>query len=119
MKLLLDHNIDRRFRRFIPGHQISTTRERGWETPSNGILLKTATDAGFDAFVSIDKKIEHEQNLRTLPLPIIIIDAPSSALAWLIPFAPFLVELLKEPLDCMLFIIEPNGMVQRLTTPRR
>lgn len=118
MKILLDHNVDRRLRRFLPGHQISTTREMGWETLANGVLLKTATAAGFAVFVSIDKKIEHQQNLRTLPLPVFIIDAPSTALASLLPFAPFILALLKEPLDCLLYVIEPTGTVRRLAAPR-
>lgn len=63
MRVLFDHNVDRRFRRFLPGHLVSTTREMGWETLANGELLKAAADAGFAVFVSIDKKIEHQQNL--------------------------------------------------------
>jgi hypothetical protein len=90
----------------------------GWETLENGALLKAAADAGFDAFVSIDKKIEHEQNLMTLPLPVIVIDAPSNTLAALAPFAPFLIELLKSPLERVLLIIEPSGSVRRLILPR-
>jgi hypothetical protein len=118
VKLLFDHNVDRRFRRHLPGHVISTTREMRWDKLGNGLLLKAAADAGFEVFISIDKKIEHEQNLGTLPLPIVIVDAPSNALPVLIRFAPFLVELFKDKLDRLLFIVEPNGFVHRLTAPR-
>jgi hypothetical protein len=118
VKILFDHNLPRRFRRLLPVHEIATTREMGWETLENGALLKAAADAGFDAFVSIDKKIEHEQNLMTLPLPVIVIDAPSNTLAALAPFAPFLIELLKSPLERVLLIIEPSGSVRRLILPR-
>ncbi len=119
MKLLFDHNVDRRFRRHLSGHKTSTTRELGWEKLSNGLLIRAAADAGFEAFISIDKKIEHEQNLRNLPLPVIVIDAPSNALPALVPFAPFLLELLKLRLDHLLFIVEPAGVVHRLTAPRQ
>jgi hypothetical protein len=105
VKLLFDHNVDRRFRRHISGHEISTTREMGWEALENGALLKAAADGRFEAFVSIDKKIEHEQNLKTLPLPVVIIDAPSNALPALIPFAPLLLDLFKTPLDRLLFVV--------------
>jgi hypothetical protein len=118
VKLLFDHNVDRRFRRHIPGHEISTTREMGWEALGNGALLKAAADAGFQAFVSIDKKIEHEQNLKSLPLPVVIIDAPSNALPALVPFAPLLLDLFKAPLDRILFIVESTGLLHRLTAPR-
>ena len=118
MKALFDHNVDRRFRRYLPGHEIITTSEAGWETLGNGALLKSAKAAGFDVLISIDKNIEHEQNLRTLPLPIVIIDAPSNALPALIPFAPFLLDLVIAPLDPLLYIIEPTGRVHRLMAPR-
>jgi hypothetical protein len=91
----------------------------GWEEFENGLLLKAAADAGFAAFISIDKKIEHEQNLKALPLPIVIINAPSNTMPALFPFAPFVVDLLKGKLDRLLFIIEPTGFVHRLTAPRR
>ncbi len=119
MKLLFDHNVDRRFRRYIPGHEIRTTKEMGWETLSNGVLLKSAADAGFEAFVSIDKKIEHEQNLKILPLTVIVIDALSNALPTLIPFSPLLLDLLKQPVDPVLFVVEPTGRVHRLTASRK
>jgi len=118
LKLLFDHNVDRRFRKHLPGHDIKTTREMRWETLTNNVLLKIAADAGFDAFLSTDKTLEHEQNLLTLPLPIIVLDSISNALPALIPFAPILLDLLNSPLDRSLYIIQPNGVVLRLTSPR-
>ncbi len=34
----------------------------------------------FDAFVAVDKNLEHEQNLKALPLPIIVLDAMNNSL---------------------------------------
>ena len=90
----------------------------GWETLSNGVLLKRAADAGFEAFISVDKNIEYEQNLPNLPLPVIVIDASSNALQSLIPFASSLLELLARPLDRALFVVVANGAAMRLTSPR-
>jgi len=118
LKVLFAHNVDLRFRRHIIGHDISTTREMRWETLGNGKLLKTATASQFDVLVSVDKNMERAQNLTSLPLPVIILDAPSNALPALIPFATFLVELLKTPLDRALYIIEPSGTVRHLTARR-
>jgi hypothetical protein len=118
LKILFDHNVDRRFRRHLPGHEIKTTREMRWETLTNGLLLAAAANANFEAFLSIDKKLEHEQNLQTLPLPIIVIDSISNALPALVPFAPSVLELLKSPLDRLLYLIEPNGSVLGLASPR-
>jgi hypothetical protein len=90
----------------------------GWEEFENGVLLGAAAKASFGVFVSIDKKIEYEQNLLTLPLPVVVVDAPSNALPALLPFAPFLLELLDTTLERLLYVIEPSGTVLRLTTPR-
>lgn len=119
MKVLLDHNLPRRFRQLLANHEVRTTREMGWEEYKNGSLLSAAGNAGFGAFVSIDKNIEHEQNLLMLPLPTVVINAPSNALPARVPFAPYLCELLKLPLDRMLYIIEPTAVVVRLTAPRQ
>jgi hypothetical protein len=89
-----------------------------WEKLENGILIKAAADAGFEAFLSIDKKLEHQQNLQTLPLPVIVIDTLSSALPAFVPFAAPILELLKAPLQRMLYIVQSNGVVVRLTAPR-
>ena len=118
MKVLFDHNVDRRLRNLLAGHDVRTAREMGWEQLENGVLLRAAADDGFEALLSIDKKLEHEQNLRTLPLPVIVIDSRSNALPALAPFAPFLLDLLRSPLDRQLYIIQPGGAVIRLTKPR-
>lgn len=90
----------------------------GWDKFENGVLIKAAAEDGFDAFLSIDKKLEHEQNLRTLPLPVIVLDSVSNALPALLPFAAFVLDLPQAPLDRMLYVIQSDGVVLRLTAPR-
>ena len=117
MKILFDHNVDRRFRRHLAGHMIKTTREMGWETLANGLLLRECPGAGFEVFISIDKKLRHEQNLTTLPLPVVVLDAITNALPSLIPFAPGLLKVLSSPLDRCLYILDGAGTVTRLGGP--
>lgn len=90
----------------------------GWDKLENGALLRCTATEGFEAFLSVDKKLEHEQNLRALPLPIIVIDAPSTALPALLPFAPGLLMLLASPLDRVLHVVQSDGRVLRLSAPR-
>ncbi len=58
-----------------------------WEQLKNGELLRAAASNGFQAVLSIDKKIEHEQNLRRLPVAASILHSVSNSLASLKPFA--------------------------------
>jgi hypothetical protein len=75
LKVLFDHNVNRHFRRHLPSHQIKTAAEMGWDRLANGLLIQSAASASFEAFLTIDKKIRHEQNLNKLPLPVVLLDA--------------------------------------------
>ncbi len=90
-----------------------------WESLRNGALLATATDAQFDVFISTDKKLEFEQNLKTLPLPVVVLDAPTNSFEGVQVFAPFVQRLLRVPLQKRLYVIELTGSVVELTEPRR
>jgi hypothetical protein len=92
-----------------------------WEALANGLLLKAAAGSGFDAILCIDKNLEYEQNLKTLPLPVIVLDARTNAVHGLIPFTASLLKLLESPLEKLLYIlymIEKTGNVVCVTAPR-
>ncbi|MGD0767535.1 MAG: hypothetical protein ABSB42_04845 [Tepidisphaeraceae bacterium] len=119
MKVLLDHNLPRRFRQVLQGHQFRTTREMRWETLRNGALLAQAADAEFGAFISADKKLEFERNLKMLPLPLVVLDALTNSYEGVRDFAPFVQQLLTTRLQNRLYVIESTGNVVDLTEPRR
>ena len=118
MKILFDHNLPRRLREHLPGHEIRTTREMKWEQLRNGALMAVAAGAGFEVFVTIDKQIEHQQNLAALALAVVVVDGKSNALPALLPFAPYLRDLFASSLERALFIVEADGKVLRLREPR-
>ena len=89
-----------------------------WEQLRNGALLLAAREAGFDAFLTIDKQLEHQQNLAALALPVVVCDGESNALPALLPFAPFIRNLLATPLERSLYIVQESGDVLRLKAPR-
>jgi len=75
VKILFDHNLPRRLREHLPGHEIRTTREMKWEQLRNGALISSAVEARFEVFVTIDKQIEDQQNLATLALPVVVVES--------------------------------------------
>lgn len=119
MKILFDHNVDRRFRKHLPAHVVRTAREMSWDSLGNGALLRAAASGNFVAIVTIDKDIEFEQNLRALPLAVVVLDVKSNALPLLLPLARPLSDLLLTPLDHALYVIERSGAVVKLTAPRK
>ena len=80
MKVLLDECIDWRLAREIAGHEVATARQKGWTTIKNGELLKLATDAGFEAFVTVDRNLSFQQNVPALPFAVIVLRARSNRL---------------------------------------
>ena len=113
MKLLLDHNMPKQLRPLLVGHDARTTRQMRWEALTNGVLLREAADAGFGAIITVDKKMRREQNLRSLPLPVVTLDARSNAIDGVRPFVADLLKLLATPLDMAVYWIRADGSVVR------
>lgn len=59
----------------------------GWTSLGNGALLRQAA-AEFDAILTADQNIEFQQNLKTLPLAIVVLVADSNRLESLEPLVP-------------------------------
>ena len=65
MRILLDECVNPRLKSAFPGHSVKTLPEMGWRGLTNGELLALA-EGQFDVFVTLDKNLEHEQNLSRL-----------------------------------------------------
>jgi hypothetical protein len=73
MRILLDHNTPAPLRYYLIGHDVETAYERGWAKLTNGDLLRTAEEAGFDVMNTTDKGIRYQQNLTGRRLALIVI----------------------------------------------
>lgn len=113
MKVLLDHCVPRRFQRLLTGHEVSTAYELGWASLKNGALLKRAAER-FEVFVTVDQNVQFQQNLASLPLPVIVLVAPDNRFATLAPYAAKLLEVLGQPLAREMIRIESAQRVVRL-----
>jgi predicted nuclease of predicted toxin-antitoxin system len=110
MKILLDHCVPRPFLREFPAHDVKTTAQMGWQDLRNGILLAEAAQV-FDVLLTVDKNLKHEQNLSSLPLPVIVLDAVKNTPDALRPFAPFVEMALLTLRIGQLIEIDVNGNV--------
>jgi len=61
----------------------------GWGGVKNGQLLAIAAGM-FDAFITVDKNLPYQKNLSTLPLAVVVLDALSNELSFLLPLIPAL-----------------------------
>jgi predicted nuclease of predicted toxin-antitoxin system len=89
MRLLLDESVPAKLRRSLPNHYVRTVVEMGWSGVKNGKLLALAASE-FDAFVTVDKNLPYQQNISTLPVTLVVLDAVSNELSYLRPLVPAL-----------------------------
>jgi predicted nuclease of predicted toxin-antitoxin system len=96
MKLLLDECVDWRLLRDLPGFEVQTVKQLGWEHVKNGALLQLAATQ-FDVFVTVDKDLPYQQNVRDLPIAVIILRARTTRLPDLQMLVPSLLKALATP----------------------
>jgi len=74
MRILFDHGTPRGIARSLQGHTVKETKAEGWDTFTNGELLKAAEDAGFDVLVTPDQNLPHQQNLAGRRIAVVVLD---------------------------------------------
>lgn len=103
MRVLLDEQLDRRLKPlFDPELTVITVAERGWASMPDRELLRAAQHE-FDALVTMDRGIPHQQNLSALSFGIIIVRAASNRRADTAPLIPLVNEALRR--------IEPGSVI--------
>lgn len=73
MRLLFDQGTPVPLRNHLPGHTVETAFERGWGGLSNGELLARAEAEGFDALVTTDQNLRHQQNLVGRKVSVVVL----------------------------------------------
>jgi hypothetical protein len=79
---------------------------RGWTGITNGELLRRMRGE-YDALLTMDRGMEFQQNLATLPFGVLLIRAPSTRMVHLRPVVPAILDALRE--------LRP-GQLQRIGT---
>lgn len=72
MRILFDQGTPVPLRRFFPDHQVSTAYAEGWSNFQNGDLL-AAAEGRFDLFITTDKNLRYQQDLRGRTLAILVL----------------------------------------------
>lgn len=95
MHILFDHNLPRKLRQQFPLHQVSLTKELGWQQFSNGELLGLA-QTEFDVLLTVDANIYHQQKVALYNIAVIVLRAYDNQYESLVPLLPTVIELLEE-----------------------
>lgn len=72
-RVILDEGVPKKVALYLPGHDVTDVHQAGWDGIKNGKLLALIEKAGYDAFVSCDKRIEFEQNWSKRPFAALLL----------------------------------------------
>ena len=73
MLVLFDQGTPVPIASFLVGHMVKTARQQGWDTLTNGELLRMAEEAGFDVLLTTDKNLAYQQNLKGRRIGIVVL----------------------------------------------
>ena len=93
MRILLDENIPVDLALELPGHQVDTVVGLGWAGIKNGELLRRASGR-YDAFITMDRNIEYQQNVPAFSFEVLVLHAPSNRLIHLQPLVRAILDAL-------------------------
>jgi hypothetical protein len=68
--------------------------DEGWTGKKNGELLTLAERSGFQVFITIDRGIEYQQNLKPRSIAVLLIRTKSNRLVDLLPQVPEILKVL-------------------------
>jgi len=94
MKILLDENLNWRLERFLSGHDCASVPKVCWAGVKNGQLLQQAAAAGYDALISMDGSLATQQNVASLAIAIVVLQASTNRLEDTSPIMPKVLALL-------------------------
>jgi hypothetical protein len=78
------------------GHDVFTVEEAGLKGLKNGALLRRAVPESFEVLVTVDQNLSHQQNLKSLPIAVLILVARKNTYAALKPLMPRALEALAR-----------------------
>jgi tryptophan synthase alpha subunit len=85
-------------------HVVSTVAEMRWKGIENGELLALIREAGFEAFITVDENLPHQQNLRAAGIRVVVLVARTNKLQDLQLLIPAAQEALEH--------LQPGEMIR-------
>ena len=107
MRLLLDECMPRVLCADLTGHFCRTVSQMKWRWLKNGALL-TRTSAEFDVFITVDRSLRHQQNLKKYSLSVIVLFARNNDYDELRHFVPKILDALTKIAPGELVLLNPR-----------
>jgi predicted nuclease of predicted toxin-antitoxin system len=101
MRILIDECVDPRVKRLFDD-EVKTVHQMGWDTLKDGRLFQLAQER-FDVFLTIDRNLEHQQNLKKFSLGFVVVQVPKNQLRFF--------EQIRDELRTAVSAINPGEVV--------
>jgi hypothetical protein len=96
MRVRIDECLPRGFKNHSADHDCRAVPEAGLAGKRNGELPSLAAQQKYEIFVTMDKGVEYQPNLRGRSLAVTILRAQSNQLADLLPYVADCLEQMKS-----------------------
>lgn len=80
---------------YLVGVDVATVQALGWGGMKNGVLLRAAREAGYRVLVTVDRRMEYQQNIPKSGLALVVLHARSTRVPDLLPLVPALIMTLR------------------------
>ena len=108
MRLLLDECLPARLRRDLPGYEPLTVPRAGWAGVKNGkLLLLIANSRKFGAFITMDKNLPLQHQVKELPFAVVVLRAKSNRFEDTHPLMPELLRRLPQFQPGNVYVLSP------------
>ena len=92
----------------LTDHHVSTVQEMGWSGKKNGDLLELMLSLGFDALITVDKSLRHQQNFKKFSVPVLVLNVHNLTYTHISELLPKLKMILDSKLEMGPTIISKN-----------
>jgi len=92
MRILLDECLNWRLEKEFGSHEVFTVQDMGRSGITNGKLIAKACEEKFEVFVTIDKNLPFQQNVRESKLAVVVFQTPLNRLEYIRPLMPTLLK---------------------------
>jgi predicted nuclease of predicted toxin-antitoxin system len=97
MKILLDESLPTKLSEFFgTEHEVLTVRDMNWLGKKNGELLRLVIENNFEVFVTADRNLPYQQNLKAITFILAILCGVNNRQETYINLIPKLLDLLKN-----------------------
>jgi predicted nuclease of predicted toxin-antitoxin system len=95
MKVFVDECVNFKLLRHLTGHTFVHVRDTPFRGMKNGVLLR-AVAPDHEIFLTLDKDIPYQQNLKKFPMAFVIMRPVSNDITDLLPLVPDLLATLER-----------------------